>query len=292
MNTQEPLVIPLFPNGAPGTEHWAQLEKTSMSAPNNGSSFRLLRNVTNPTLTVFLPPPERNTGTSVIVCPGGALHILAIDHEGYDVARWLNAKGIAAFVLKYRLLETPENDAESEAYMQRILASDDTMRAFSLELQPHVLADAQQAIRIVREHAAAWKLEPERIGIMGFSAGGFVSAGLALEPDASTRPNFAAPIYAAVWEDVKAPENAPPLFLALASNDEFGEIMISSSLKLYRAWQQAGFSAELHAFSSGGHGFGMKVQGLPSDGWIDRFYDWLIAQGFVTSKQRVFSARV
>jgi acetyl esterase/lipase len=292
MNPQEPLVIPLFPNGAPGTEHWSQQEKISMSAPNNASSIRLVRNVTNPTLTVFLPPPEQNTGTSVIVCPGGALHVLAIDHEGYDVARWLNARGIAAFVLKYRLLETPDDDEESEAYMQRILASDDTMRAFSLELQPHVLADAQQAIKTIREHAAEWNLEPDRVGILGFSAGGFVTASLALEHHASTRPDFAAPIYAAVWEDVKAPENAPPLFLALASNDEFGELMISSSLKLYRAWQQAGFSAELHAFSSGGHGFGMRVQGLPSDGWIDRFYDWLVAQGFVTSKQSVFSARV
>ena len=276
------LVIPLFPNGAPGTEHWTQLEKISMSVPVNDSSIRLVRNVTQPSLTVFLPPPGINTGTSVIVCPGGALHVLAIDHEGYDVARWLNAKGIAAFVLKYRLLETPEDDIESEAYMQKIMASDDTMRAFSSQVQPIILEDAQQAIRIVREHAVKWNLEPDRVGIMGFSAGGFVTASLALEHDARTRPNFAAPIYAAVWEDVIAPENAPPLFLALASNDEFGELMISSSLKLYRAWQKAGFSAELHAYSSGGHGFGMKTQGLPVDAWIERLYDWLKVQGFVS----------
>ena len=276
------LVIPLFPNGAPGTEHWTQLEKISMSVPVNDSSIRLVRNVTNPSLTVFLPDRKINTGTSVIICPGGALHVLAIDHEGYDVARWLNAKGIAAFVLKYRLLETPEDDIESEAYMQKIMASDDTMRAFSSQVQPIILEDAQQAIRIVREHAVKWNLEPDRVGIMGFSAGGFVTASLALEHDARTRPNFAAPIYAAVWEDVIAPENAPPLFLALASNDEFGELMISSSLKLYRAWQKAGFSAELHAYSSGGHGFGMKTQGLPVDAWIERLYDWLKVQGFVS----------
>lgn len=276
------LVIPLFPNGAPGTEHWTQTEKISMSVPVNDSSICLVRNVTQPSLTVFLPPPEINTGTSVIVCPGGALHVLAIDQEGYDVARWLNAKGIAAFVLKYRLLETPEDDIESEAYMQKIIASDDTMRAFSSQVQPIILQDAQQAIRIVREQAVKWNLEPDRVGIMGFSAGGFVTASLALEHDARTRPNFAAPIYAAVWEDVVAPENAP-LFLALASNDEFGELMISSSLKLYRAWQKAGFYAELHAYSSGGHGFGMKTQGLPSDAWIERFYDWLKVQGFVSS---------
>ena len=276
------LVIPLFPNGAPGTEHWTQIEKNSMSVPVNDSSIRLVRNVTNPTLTVFLPDPKINTGTSVIVCPGGALHVLAIDHEGYDVARWLNAKGIAAFVLKYRLRDTPEDDIESEAYMQKIMASDDTMRAFSSQVQPIILEDAQQAIRIVREHAAAWNLEPDRVGIMGFSAGGFVTASLALEHNAQTRPAFAAPIYAAVWEDVIAPDNAPPLFVTLASDDGFGEFMISSSLKLYRAWQKAGFSAELHAYSSGGHGFGMKTQGLPSDAWIKRFYDWLKVQGFVS----------
>ena len=278
------LVIPLFPNGAPGTEHWTQTEKVSISVPVNDSSIRLVRNVTNPSLTVFLPDPKISTETSVIVCPGGALHVLAIDHEGYDVARWLNAKGIAAFVLKYRVLETPEDDIEAEAFMQKILANDQTMRDFSLKLQPIILADAQQSIRIVREHAVKWNLEPNRVGIMGFSAGGFVTACLALEHDDQTRPDFAAPIYPAVWEDVTVPENAPPLFVALASNDEFGELMISSSLKLYRAWQKAGFSAELHAYSSGGHGFGMRSQGLPSDAWIERFYDWLKVQGFMATQ--------
>ena len=149
------LVIPLFLNGAPGTEHWTQLEKISMSVPVNDSSIRLVRNVTNPSLTVFLPDRKINTGTSVIICPGGALHVLAIDHEGYDVARWLNAKGIAAFVLKYRLLETPEDDIESEAYMQKIMASDDTMRAFSSQVQPIILEDAQQAIPVPRQSRAA-----------------------------------------------------------------------------------------------------------------------------------------
>jgi acetyl esterase/lipase len=274
--------IPSWPEGAPGSEGWTQLEKESWTPPASPVRFRFIRNVTQPTLTVFLPDPQINTGTAVIVCPGGALHVLDIEHEGFDVARWLNTKGIAAFVLKYRLLETPADDVESEAYFQKMTSDDEAMRGFSHQHQPFVLADGQRAVRLVRERALEWNLEPERIGILGFSAGGFVAASVALYHDASSRPDFAAPIYGAIWEDVRVPENAPPLFLALASDDEFGEIMIQSSLRLYSVWQAAGRSVELHAYANGSHGFGMRVQGLPSDHWIERFHDWLEAQGLVT----------
>lgn len=277
--------IPLWSDGAPGSEGWTQLEKESWTPPASPHRFRFIRNVTQPTLTVFLPDPQINTGTAVIVCPGGALHVLAVDHEGFDVARWLNARGIAAFVLKYRLLETPEDDEESEAYFQKITSDDEVMRALSRQHRPFVLADGQRAIRMVRERAAEWKLAPDRIGMLGFSAGGFVAASVALHHDASSRPDFAAPIYGAIWEDVRAPENAPPLFLALASDDEFGEIMISSSLKLYITWQAAGRPVELHAYANGGHGFGMRVQGLPSDHWVERFHEWLEAQGLVAASR-------
>jgi acetyl esterase/lipase len=276
--------IPLWPNAAPGSETWTQLEKESWTPAESAIRFCFVRNVTQPTLRVFLPEPSINTGTAVIVCPGGALHVLAVDHEGYDVARWLNARGIVAFVLKYRLLETPDDDAESEAYMQKAMSNDQAMRDFSLQHKPFALADGQQAIQLVRERAFEWNLRPDRIGMMGFSAGGFVTTCVALEHDASSRPDFVAPIYAAIWEDPVAPKNAAPMFLALASNDGFGELMISSSLKLYRAWQVAGVPVELHAYAQGEHGFGMRVQGLPSDSWIERFYDWLENQGLVSSR--------
>jgi acetyl esterase/lipase len=273
----------LWPNGAPGSESWTQLEKESWISPESPERFRLVRNLTQPTLTAFLPDPTIATGTAVIVCPGGALHVLAVDHEGFDVARWLNARGIAAFVLKYRLLETPADDLESEAYIQRMVSNDQAMREFSLQHKPFALADGQQAIRLVRERALEWNLKPDRIGMLGFSAGGFVTACVALEHDLDSRPDFVAPIYAAIWEAPVAPKNAPPMFLALASNDGFGELMISSSINLYRAWQAAGIPVELHAYAKGEHGFGMRLQHLPSDSWIDRFYEWLENQALVGS---------
>ncbi len=275
--------IPLWPNGAPNTEHETRQHETRQEKESwsvEANPVRFLRNVTKPTLTVFLPDPAIATGTAVVVCPGGALHILAIDHEGFEVARWLSARGIAAFVLKYRVLETPDADADYEAYMQKILADDETMRAFSVKHQPSILADGQQAVKMVRERASEWNINPNRIGMMGFSAGGFVTASVALEHTAESRPDFVAPIYAAIWDDPVVPENAPPMFLALASNDKFGELMIESSLRLYRAWQAAGVSVELHAYAQGEHGFGMRTQGLPSDTWIERFYEWLETQGF------------
>jgi acetyl esterase/lipase len=181
------------------------------------------------------------------------------------------------------LLETPADDVESEAYMHKAMSSDQAMNDFSLQHKTFASADGQQAIRLERERALEWNLKPDRIGIMGFSAGGFVTACVALEHDGSSRPDFVAPIYAAIWEDPVAPKNAPPMFLALASNDGFGEIMISSSLKLYRAWQVAGASVELYAYAQGEHGFGMRTQGLPSDSWIERFHEWLESQGLVTA---------
>jgi acetyl esterase/lipase len=282
MNGETVNEIPLWPNGAPGSEHWKQLEKEFWTPPGAKDRIRLVRNVTQPTLTAFLLEPEIATGTAVIVCPGGALHVLAVDHEGFDVARWLNAKGIAAFVLKYRLLETPADDLASEAYLQQMVSNDQAMHDFSIQHKPFALADGQRAVRLVRERALEWNLRPDRIGMMGFSAGGFVTACVALEHDGSSRPDFVAPIYAAVWEDVVAPMNAPPMFLAFASNDGLGEIMVSSSLKLYRAWQAAGAPVELHAYAQGDHGFGMRTQNLPSDTWIERFHEWLENQELVT----------
>ncbi len=264
--------IPLWHNL--GSSQSEQLSWSSTQPP-----FRLVRNVSQPSLSVFLPDPSINTQAAVLICPGGGLHVLAIDHEGFEVAEWLTARGIAAMVLKYRLLETPLDDAESEAYIQHNLADPNIMRHFSTLHQATILADGQQAMRLVREHASIWNIRPDRIGMIGFSAGGFLTASVALVHDVSSRPDFVAPIYAALWEKPQAPPNPMPMFLALASNDSFGQIMIQSSLNLYNAWQQAGVSVELHAYAQGQHGFGMNKQGLPSDYWIERFHEWLESQG-------------
>ena len=266
-----PQVIPLWPGGAPGSEDWTQQEQVSVM-PQGG--LKVIRNVSQPTLTAYLPDPQIATGTAVIVCPGGAFHFLAYEHEGTQVAAWLNAHGIAAFMLKYRLIPTSDNFA---AEVQERLADREKMAGPMRMLAPLILADSQQAVRLVRQRAAEWRIAPDRIGVMGFSAGGAVTMAVTLDHDASSRPDFAAPIYAAHFGEIPVPADAPPLFLVHASDDPL--IPASISTAIYGAWQAAGRSAELHIYAHGGHGFGMNKLGLPMDGWIERFGDWLGALG-------------
>jgi acetyl esterase/lipase len=272
----QPQVIPLWPNGAPGSEDWSQQEVETFAPP--PISIKVVRNVTQPTLTAFLPNPAAATGAAVVVCPGGAFHFLAIEHEGTDVARWLNVRGVAAFVLRYRLFKTASGDEDFVRQMQETMADRARFMEQMQQLRPLIIADGRQAVKMVRRRASEWGLAPDRVGIMGFSAGGVVTTGVATQYDADSRPAFAAPIYAAPWEIGAVPADAPPLFIAVANDDPFAA---SASVPLYSAWQAAGHSAELHIYSKGGHGFGMREQGLPADGWIDRFGDWLQVRGLL-----------
>ncbi len=269
-------VIPLWPNGAPGSEDWTQQEQQTFAPP--PISFRTVRNVTQPTLTAFLPHPSVATGTALIICPGGAFHSLAIDHEGIEVARWLNRRRVAAFVLKYRLLSTEVRDEDFERQIQANVSNLDKIREVTSQIGPLAIADGQQAMKVVRQRATQWGIASDRTGIMGFSAGGRVTIGVALEHDTDSRPNFAASIYGALWEDLAVPAGAPPLFIALANDDE---LAVDPGVALYCAWRAAGQSVELHIYAQGGHGFGMREQGLPADHRIDRFGEWLQVQGFM-----------
>ena len=267
-----PTIIPLWPDGAPGSEDWMQQE-TQFQHP--ADDIQIVVNVTQPTLTAYFPDPALANGTAVIICPGGAFHLLAIDHEGHEVAAWFSKRGIAAFVLKYRLIRT---GADLVTEVREHLSDRSKMAALMQPLRPLLLADAQQSIRVVRQHAAEWGIQPDRIGIMGFSAGGTVTSSVALEHDAESLPNFAAVIYGAPGEEVAVPADAPPLFLLCADDD----LMASTrSVQLYSTWKAAKKPVELHIYSKGGHGFGMKTQSLPSDQWIERLGEWLKAQGLL-----------
>jgi len=229
-------------------------------------------------LIPFLPEPSMAAGTGIVVCPGGGFHFLMIDKEGSQVARWLNERGVAAFVLKYRLVPTPDDD---DAFVEQ--ASNLKQRRAQIEqVRPAAIADGLQALRIIRREAPRWGIERDRLGILGFSAGGAVAAGAATRYDRDSRPNFAAPIYGA-WEETTVPTDAPPLFVAAASDDPLVDADVS--VRLYSAWKAAGCSAELHLYAQGGHGFGLLQQGLPSDHWIDRFWDWLEAQSLVPARR-------
>lgn len=274
-SASQPFVLPLWEGVAPGSEDWTHSEIVEENHPPFG--IRIVRNVVQPTLIAYLPDPAIATGSAVIVCPGGAFHILAIDHEGHEVAHWLNSRGVAVFVLKYRVAPAPVDSAEFSRYMQELFSGDhESRRATMQKIIPLTIDDAKQAIRLVRQHATEWGIASDRIGIMGFSAGGRVAAGLALEYDAETRPNFAAPIYAAIWEEINVPADAPPLFVAVAADDAL--VGMEPSLHLFSAWRKAGKQAELHVYGEGDHGFGMRVQGLPSDHWIEPFYQWMKRQ--------------
>jgi acetyl esterase/lipase len=266
----EPKVIPLWPGVAPGSENLKYQEQEIIGGRTPDDRARRIHNVSRPTLTIYLPDAATANGTAVVVCPGGGFRLLSIDFEGTEVARYLNSAGVAAFVLKYRLIQTGDAGEKDPA----------TMAERRKTIMPLTVADGQQAIRVVREHAKEWNIAPGRIGIMGFSAGGYVAAAVALQHDAASRPNFSAPIYGAMPEDVTPPADSAPLFLVHANDDPTVPVL-TTTIRMYTAWKKAQLPAELHIYSAGGHGFGMLKKGLPSDNWIDRFRDWLGAQGLL-----------
>jgi acetyl esterase/lipase len=227
-------------------------------------------NVVTPTLTVYLPERTKATGTGIIIAPGGAFVALAIDLEANSVARWLQDKGIAAFVLKYRLLEKRQEGIPAGLNMD--------------EAGKYGIADGIQAVKVVRQHAAEWGISPDRVGFMGFSAGAMVTSGTLLQPDAAARPNFAAPIYGGPFGVMPPiPAQLPPIFMAWAQDDDVARDAV---VKFFEALTSAGNKPEAHIFSSGGHGFGMRKQGATSDHWIDEFYYWLEARGFTKAAAR------
>lgn len=284
-SAQQP-VIPVWPGAAPGSETWKQKEVEYLDPGRR----KMVRNVVQPTLTAYLPERSRASGTAVIVCPGGGFHFLSWDSEGTEVAKWLQERGVAAFVLKYRLLDTGATEAEFQKRVQELFRSinrrmsnketaarpvEDIER---LKIVSLAAADGRQAVKVVRQRAAEWGIAPDRIGILGFSAGGMVTMGVVMEHTSESRPNFAAPIYGGTTGNAPVPADAPPLFILVAHDDG---LAAASSVKLYSDWRAANKTAELHIYSKGGHGFGMNKRGLPVDTWIERFGDWLQTQGLL-----------
>jgi acetyl esterase/lipase len=291
-------VVFLWPDGAPGSENWTRKEAEYMLGPS-----KEVRNVVKPSITVYLPPVDSATGTAVVVAPGGAFTHLAWENEGTKVAEWLQAHDVAAFVLKYRLVDTgtDEEFAQAQAAMAGRMGrggrgADAAGRGAGAAAgrggsarggipsmdNPVVhmsVTDSLKAIELVRTRAAEWHVDPARIGIMGFSAGGWASVMTAIEHTAANRPNFIAAIYACCFNannslnasNIKVPDDAPPLFLLHAYDDGIS----ASSPALFQAWKAANRPAELHSYAAGGHGFGMAKHNRPTDGWIERFGDWL-----------------
>jgi acetyl esterase/lipase len=263
---QPSLTVPIWPGIAPGSENWTEQEQETYTP-----AEATVRNVIKPALIVYLPEKTKATGAGVIIAPGGAFRLLAIDVEGRVVAQWLVARGIAAFVLKYRTVQQPSGGMAAGRGGTPSPGSMD-------EAGKYGIADGVQAIKVVREHASEWGVLPNRVGIVGFSAGAMVATGTLLQADPAVRPNFSAPIYGGPFGAMpEIPANLPPTFLAWAQDDALAG---GAEAKFYEALKAAGYKPEVHIFASGGHGFGMRTLGKTSDHWIDLFYYWMEAQGF------------
>lgn len=275
----DPVELRLWPGKAPGSENWTVPE----SITNRGGS-RVATNVSDPTLTVYLPVAVKSNGAAIVVAPGGALQALSLDGEGTRVAEWLNSKGIAAFVLKYRLRQQPPGQNRADGPPPRGGAPRQELTIVKGNANPapgdavldEVLrmgvADAQQALRLVRQNAEKWHIDPKRVGLMGFSAGGGVSVGTVLANAPGASADFLISVYGPSLQDVNVPENAPPLFIAVGSN-HFN--VTNGCLALFAEWKKAGKPAEIHVYDQVNAGFAMSKRGVPVDTWPDRLLDWM-----------------
>jgi endo-1,4-beta-xylanase len=265
--SDRPAEIPLWPAGAPGSEGKSTPEVITTSASGELS----VSGIHSPSITPYLPAKGKATGLAILVIPGGGHRVLAITHEGYNVAEWLSDHGIAAFVLKHRLAR----EANS---------------TYKIEVES--LADTARALRLIRSRAREWGIDPNRVGAIGFSAGGELvsmvsargAAGDTAAPDPidrqDSRPTFQALIYPGSSGAIQPTKDSPPAFLAAAYNDRQD---ISEGLaEAYLRFKRAGVPAELHMYSTGGHGFGLRANNKrPVGHWIVRFEEWLAESGFL-----------
>jgi hypothetical protein len=279
--------ISIWPSKAPGSEDWTFSERV-MEGPGGSKTYS---NVVNPTLTVYLPDPAKANGTAVILCPGGAMRMLGFA-ETERTAEWLNSKGIAAFILKYRVVpDTPPAGAAGKPAgptkpgfpgMGNELSFKEILKRFgnanpAPDNQEHLkviamsIADGQQAIRILRRDAAKYHIDPKRIGILGFSAGGGVAIGTAVTESSDGYPDFVATIYGPSLVNVSVPKQGAPLFIAVMD----GHFNVTNGcMALFTLWKEAGRPAEIHVYD---HAYG-PASGMPVASWIERFNDWLRAR--------------
>ena len=247
-----------------------------------GSVFA--RNVTVATLTPFLPDPAKATGAAVVVAPGGGFMTLSMENEGWNVAKALADKGVAAFVLKYRLRQTPAAMADFERAMAELFSGG--ARRARTGSSPDFgdlsdqIADARAAFALIRSRAAQWNVDPDRIGMVGFSAGAMLTMATTLAGQ-DAKPAFIANIYGPLAA-MEVPADAPPLFVALAADDPF---FANSGYGLVDNWRAAKRPVEFHLYEQGGHGFGMYPKTTTSTGWFDAYVRWLGMHGMLAKKQ-------
>jgi hypothetical protein len=285
-------VIRLYEGRAPGSPETKVEEKVTYSP---SGEIMGISNVVDPSITIYLPDSKIATGTAVVLCPGGGMRFLGWNNDVIKMAKFLNEKGIAAIGLKYRLWnETPPpatTDKNNQIPMGltfsinvtefgklNLANANPSNNPESTEAVYRSAADAQEAVRIIRKHALEWKINPDRIGFLGFSAGGGVAiAAVIRNKDKETMPNFIATAYGPSLIDVIVPNNAPNLFIC--TNAEHTNVA-AGCLALFLEWKKAAIPAEIHIYGNGKGGFSIDKQGQDSDTWGDSFITWLTTQGF------------
>ena len=264
--------IPLYPGVAPGSEKWNYPERAAGTADRPQA-----QNIVRPVLLYYPAEKANAVGTAMIVAPGGGFRTLMMSYEGVDVAKRLNQMGVDAFVLKYRTTYV-DPDAPPAAAGRGPAT---TGPQAGQNVREMAGADGQQAVRLVRQHAAEFGVLPNRVGIIGYSAGGAVLLSTVYGP-VDGRPDFAVPIYAAGANSNPPPEGGPPLFIAVAADDQ--TVGYQGSIDLFGAWRKAGVPVELHVFQTGQHGFGKKGGG--ADHYLDRVEEWLKLNGWLTKASK------
>jgi acetyl esterase/lipase len=261
--------IKLYPGKAPGSEAWNWEVKEFTPMPNN----RMLFNVTEPTLTIYPAAAGKGNGTSMIIAPGGAFHILSIDSEGHDVAKFLSARGITAFVLTYRVVKS--NGPNPFAELMPLMKDFKKLDEINAPVVEMATQDGIEAIKYVKANASKLGIDPQKMGFMGFSAGGTLTMNVLLSAPQELKPNFIAPIYhyadAVTGKDM--PKASTPAFIAVAADDNLG--FAPHSIRLFERWSAAKHPSELHIYENGSHGFGMRKNNTASDNWINDFENWL-----------------
>jgi acetyl esterase/lipase len=266
-------IIPLYPKGSVPS---LRVPEKRDRLPNGET---MIYDVSEPTLELFRPGSGRANGTAVIVAPGGGFVALGYIFGGTDVARALAARGITAFVLKYRTIRSgdgpmrmPDVHMKEMGVVMARAKTGDPIEMPRFAGEPHAVEDGAQAMAIVRQRASEWGIDPHRVGVLGFSAGAYLAADLAIG-DAASRPDFVGLIYGGLRAPV--PAGAPPAFIAGAADDEYQP---NDPVLLYTAWRKAGVAAELHLYERGGHGFDLHRQATTSDHWFDQFLSWMQAR--------------
>ena len=294
---EEPLMLSVWPGAVPGDHGKIGPERVRAPSEAPTKNAKWITNVTKPTVTLFRPAKDKNRGTAILICPGGGYWNLAWDLEGEEVAAWLNSIGVTGVVLKYRVPRRPNQPERLPA--------------------PGPLLDAQRAISLVRSRAAEWGIDPNRIGIVGFSAGGHLAFATATHFDqrayesideidkVSCRPDFAVAVYPGYFIEqqpagveinkdvlapyIRIPKETPPIFLVHASDDPVAGV--ENCVVMYLALKRANVATELHVYAQGGHGFGVRKSSLPCSTWTDRCVAWLQNQGMLGTNAKADANR-